>query len=100
MTLIGIEKLQRFQRKHTIAKDYIESWHKAVESESWENPDDLRNRFSSIKLLGQGVTVFKVLHNEFRLITKFYFKRGVVLICWVGTHSEYNQINAKEVCDD
>lgn len=99
MTLIGIEKLQRFQRKHTIAKEYIEDWHKSIESGSWENPDGLRNRFSSIRLLGKGVTVFKVLHNEFRLITRIYFERGVVFICWVGTHSEYNRINARKVCD-
>ena len=41
--------------------------------------------------------VFNIHGNSFRLIVDIEFRFKLVFITWIGTHKEYDKIDAKEV---
>ena len=100
MDLTNKKRLVKFWRKHTSTKKYLENWCEVIEANHLKTPDELRKEFPTITLLGKGCVVFKVKGNDFRLISQFRFQDNVVLVCWIGTHPEYDRIDAMTACDD
>lgn len=41
--------------------------------------------------------VFNICGNKYRLIVKVMYRTSVVYIRFIGTHKEYDKINAEEV---
>ena len=57
----------------------------------WRNPHELKNSFPSASLLAEGMVVFNLKGNRYRLIAIVDFKNGAILIERVGTHAEYSK---------
>ncbi len=100
MVLIYKKKLVQFWGRRTDSKKHLENWCRKIEDNCFCTSSQLRDEFPKIRLIGGGQAVFNVKNNRYRLIVKFYFENGVVQVCWIGTHSEYDRIDAKAVCDD
>jgi mRNA interferase HigB len=41
--------------------------------------------------------VFNIKGNTYRLVVRIKYSHGVVLIRFIGTHAEYDRIDASEV---
>ncbi|MCH7827039.1 MAG: type II toxin-antitoxin system HigB family toxin [Bacteroidetes bacterium] len=52
---------------------------------------------SSIEFLKDNRVVFNIKGNSYRLIVKFNYKRQWAFIRFVGTHVEYDKINAEKI---
>ena len=100
MHLVNKKGLEKFWSRYTDTKKYLENWCRKVEINRLCTPDELREEFPTVRLLGGGQAVFKVKKNRYRLIAKFYFQDGVAQICWIGTHPEYDRVDATTVCGD
>lgn len=75
----------------------LRSWYKWVESARWENHNQLKEDFPSADYIGNNRYVFNISGNKYRLIVLIDFKRHGVLIRWIGTHAEYDKVNAAEI---
>ena len=95
MKLVGRNRLDEFCTKHPEAKSWIEIWLADVEAAKWATPHHLKERYSSASMLGDGLCVFNVKGNGYRLEATIAYKTGIVVVVWVGTHAEYDERNKK-----
>jgi mRNA interferase HigB len=62
---------------------------------AWTTPQDIRRRYASASFLPQGVVIFNVKGNAYRLEATVAYRSGVVVIDWIGTHREYDERNKR-----
>jgi len=73
------------------------SWYKTSIRAKWQNFNEVRNQFGTCKILGNDRIIFKIKGNQYRLVIKISFTNQLIFIRFIGTHSEYDLINAKEI---
>ena len=95
MKILDRERLERFCRKHSDARAWIENWLADVESAAWATPQDIRRRYASASFLPGNVVVFNVKGNAYRMEGTVAYRTGVVVIEWIGTHREYDLRNRR-----
>ena len=97
MRVIAKKALQQFWEKNPSAKQPLLSWHKAAQTMKWQNMAEIKERFSSASIINATRVVFNIGGNKYRLICIVRFNKQVIFIRFIGTHKEYDQINAAEV---
>ena len=97
MNVISKRTLVQFYEKHPAAKVPLEVWHADVRKSEWENPEQIKQTYASASFLEDNRVVFNIKGNDYRLIVHIDYKRKIVRIKFIGTHSEYDKIKAKEV---
>jgi len=63
----------------------------------WATPQDVKNTFRHASFLSNNRVVFNVKGNDYRIVCAMDYPRQAMYIKFVGTHGEYNAINAKEI---
>ena len=94
MIIVGRDQLRGFGDDHADARKWIENWIADTELVSWDTTHDLKERYPSVSFLGEGLTIFNVKGNRYRLETTIAYKTNVVVVKWIGTHAEYDKRNA------
>lgn len=97
MRVIAKKILRDFWKKHTDCEQQLKSWYRETEKSEWNNIYELKKEYPSASILKDNRIVFNIKGSDNRLIVKFNF---VYKICWirfVGTHSEYDKINANNI---
>ena len=97
MRIIAKRTLREFWETHPDAKDALEAWHSAVSRADWDNPDKVIQQYSRASIVGSDRVVFRLKGGRYRLIVSVTYVRRIVFIKFVGTHSEYERIDAEEV---
>ena len=93
MKIVGRNKLDAFCRLHADARKPVEGWLAETEEASWTTPQQIKERYASVSFLAENRMIFNIKGNTYRLMTTIGFGAGVVVVDWVGTHSEYDAIN-------
>ncbi len=75
----------------------LKSWYREVKLAQWSNASELKQKYRSASILNNGRVVFNICGNKFRLIVGVNYVTKVVFIKWLGTHAEYDDIDAEEV---
>jgi mRNA interferase HigB len=73
------------------------AWYREVKPAVWDNASELKQKYRSASILRNGRVVFNICGNKFRLIVGVNYSTKIVYIKWVGTHTEYDDIDAEEV---
>ena len=94
MRIISRKPLKQFWEKHVDAKDWLEDWCAEAKSSTWRFPEEIKKRYSSASILSDNRVVFNVCGNRYRRITKVHYGYGIIYIRFVGTHTEYDKVNA------
>jgi mRNA interferase HigB len=98
MRIFSRGTLLDFWRKHPDAEGALRLWFSIVERASWAGPADVRAVFGSADFLQDNRVVFDVRGNTYRLIAQVkYAPLFLVYIRFVGTHAEYDRIDASTV---
>ena len=79
------------------AKQPLLAWYRIVLAENWSSPADIKRSFATASILKDGRVVFNIGGNKFRLVVWVNYAYGVVYIRFIGTHSEYDRINAQTI---
>ena len=93
MKVLDRERLERFCRKHTDARRWVENWLADVEGAAWAAPQDIRRRYASAGFLPGNVVIFNVKGNAYRLEVTVAWRTGAMVIDWAGTHRDYDERN-------
>ena len=62
-----------------------------------DTPSAVKAKYRNASILGGNRVVFNVKGNTYRLVVKIKYAYRVVYVRFVGTHAEYDAVNAKEV---
>jgi mRNA interferase HigB len=97
LRVISRKTLADFWTRHKDAEQPLKAWFKEAEKACWPSPDILKRRYPSASILSQNRVVFNIKGNKYRLITMINFDYGQVFIRFVGTHAEYDTIDATTI---
>jgi mRNA interferase HigB len=78
-------------------KAALDAWFHEVRRASWRSSADVKRSYATASIVGSDRVVFNIKGNDFRLITAVDYRRQVVYIKWIGSHSDYDSIDAKRV---
>ena len=97
MRVIAVQTLKQFWSHHPKAEQPIKAWVDEVRFASWQSPSELKLQFESASILKNSRVVFNLGGNKYRLVTAVLYQTQTVLIKFIGTHQEYDQIDALTV---
>ena len=97
MRIIAKRTLREFWERHPDAKKPLLAWHQIVETAVWNGPGEVKSMFASASILRNDRVVFNIKGNAYRLVVHIPYRHRRVYIRFIGTHAEYNAINAEEV---
>lgn len=83
--------------RHKDAEDALKAWPADAEKVEWKSPNDITASYANISILGNSRVCFNIKGNHYRLIVKVLYQARVVYVKFVGTHAEYNKVNAEEI---
>jgi len=97
MNVISKRTIIKFYEKYPNSKTALEVWYIDTKKALWSTPSDIKKVYSSASFLADNRVVFNIKGNDYRLIVHIDYLRKFVRVKFIGTHSEYDKINALEV---
>lgn len=100
MRVIALSTLKRFWEKSPAYRDAREpvlAWHRFIVKADWASPRDVKRDFGNASILQGGRVVFNIAGNKYRLVAWINYPYRVVYIRFLGTHAQYDKIDAQTV---
>lgn len=97
MRVIARNVLVDYGDKHPETAISLERWYRLVKAASWASMDDVRRAVPKSKVLNRDRVRFEVAGGDYRLILSFDFRRQIVFVKFIGTHAEYDTVDALTV---
>ena len=89
--------LREFWVIYPDSEQQLKAWFQEAENAEWENPNQIKQMYPSSSILKDNRVVFNIKGNTYRLIVKINYDYQMVWIRFVGTHSEYDKIDANKI---
>ena len=97
MKIIALRTLRELWAIYPQAKVCLQAWHGLVSHADWSGPADVRRMFNSADFVGDNRVIFDIGGNKYRIVAHIAYRFKRVLIKFVGTHKEYDEITAETV---
>ncbi len=97
MRVISRKTLKNFWKKHADAEQSLKAWFHETKAARWRSFTDIKVRYRSADALPGNRVVFNIKGNTYRLIVHIHYNTGIVFIRFIGTHAEYDKIDATTV---
>ena len=97
MRVIAKRILRDFWLKHADSEQQLKAWYNEAEQADWKSPNDIKKDYPSASILEDNRMVFNIKGNNYRLIVRINYKYGVVWIRFIGTHAEYDKVDATKI---
>ena len=97
MRVIAKKIVREFWEVHSDCEQQLKSWYKETSQAKWKNPNEIKREYPSASILNNNRVVFNIKGNNYRIIVKINFENEMVWIRFVGTHTEYDKINANTI---
>jgi len=95
--IIAKKILRDFWEKHRDCEEQLKSWYQETSNSIWEKPNDVKNDYPSASILADNRIVFNIKGNNYRLIIKINYDYQMIWIRFIGTHAEYDKIDATKI---
>jgi mRNA interferase HigB len=98
MRIVKRKVLVDFSQRHPQARGGLDHWHQLVKGGKWRSPSDVKAVFGGgVEFVGRNRAIFDIKGNDYRLIAEVNYRTQVVFIRFLGTHAEYDTIDAATV---
>jgi len=95
--IVAKRTIREFWEKHSDSKEYLQTWYQTVKAAEWKTPNDIKEFYATISILKNSRVVFNIKGNDFRLVAKINYKKKWLFIKFIGTHEEYDKIDANTI---
>jgi mRNA interferase HigB len=95
--IISKKTLREFWEKHKDSEQQLKSWFQETNSVEWKNPKQIKKEYPSASFLADNRIVFNIKGNKYRLIVKINYDHNILWVRFIGTHAEYDKINATKI---
>ena len=89
--------LREYWEIHPDSEQYLKTWYDTVMNSDWKTPKEVRQTYASSSILKDNRIVFNIKGKSYRLVAKFNFEKQWIFIRLIGTHSEYDKIDANKI---
>ena len=97
MRIIAVSHLRAFWEGNLDAEQPLKSWLDEVKKAIWRQPADIKDQYRSASVLKNRRVVFNIKGNDYRLIVLAEYRKGKLFVRFVGTHADYDQIDASTI---
>ena len=97
MRVTARSTLVEFARRHSDAQASLDHWYRLASRANWRSTAEVGSAFAKAKVLNGDRVRFEVAGGNYRLIVAFDFLRQIAFVKFVGTHAEYDRIDALTV---
>jgi mRNA interferase HigB len=97
MRVVARSALVGFWLAHPETKVALERWLKRVRAARWTSTDDVQRAAPKCKALNRERVRFEVAGGNYRLVVAFDFRRQAAFVKFIGTHAEYDRVDALTV---
>ncbi len=97
MRVIAVPPLREFWERHADAEEPLRAWLADAHRAGWGTPHDVKADYGNASILGNNRVVFNIKGNDHRLIVAISYRAQIVLIKFIGTHAEYDRVDAETV---
>ena len=100
MRVIALSTLKAFwegNRSHADCSEQTLAWHRYATKADWATPADVKASFGNASILRDGRVVFNLAGNKYRLVVWINYPYRVVYIRFIGTHAQYDRIDAQSI---
>lgn len=99
MRVLARSTLEAFwsQSAYKDSEGPLKAWYQEALKASWKTPNALKAQFRSASTVGENRVVFNIKGNDYRLIVSIDYERQAMFVKFIGTHEQYDQIDATTV---
>jgi mRNA interferase HigB len=89
--------LRDFWEKFPDSEQYLKTWYDTAMNSDWKSPIDVKRTYANVSILKESRIVFNIKGNSYRLVAKFNFEKQWIFIRFIGSHKEYDKIDANKI---
>ena len=99
MRIFSRSTLRQFweTREYADSEQPLKAWFREASKADWDNPAAIKAMYRNASVVGNNRVVFNIAGNKYRLVVKVNYPFRMIFIRFVGTHRQYDAINATEV---
>ncbi len=95
--IIAKRTLREFWENHPDSEQYLKTWYETAKNSKWNSPNEVKMTYINASILKNNRVVFNIKGNSYRLIVKFNYVKQWAFIRFIGTHAEYDKIDADKI---
>jgi mRNA interferase HigB len=97
MRIIAISHLKAFWEKYPDSEQAFLAWIDEAKTAYWSTPAQIKDQYRSASILKSRRVVFNIKGNDYRLVVAVAYRFGALYIKFVGTHAQYDAIDADRI---
>lgn len=97
MRILSRKKIREFWERHLDVRQSLQAWYDDVKHSIWKSPADIKAAYRNASFVGNDRVIFNLKGNTYRIGVAIRYDHGIVFIRFIGTHQEYDRIDAASV---
>ena len=97
MRIIARSTLRTFWERHPDSEQSLRAWFSEASAAVWKSPEDVKSIYRNASIIANNRVVFNIKGNSYRLIVHMRYDIGIIFIRFVGTHQEYDKVDAVNI---
>jgi len=97
MRILSRNTLRDFWKFHPDAEEALKTWYYEASHANWQSPADIKANHRNASIIANNRVVFNIKGNSYRLIVAIRYDIGTVFIKFIGTHADYDRVDAATI---
>jgi mRNA interferase HigB len=97
MRIIARSALREYWQKHPDTEQPLKAWFDDTSRANWKTPSDIKDNYANASIIANNRVIFNIKGNNHHLIVHIRYDISIVFIRFIGTHQEYDKIDATTV---
>jgi mRNA interferase HigB len=97
MRIIARSTLREFWEIHADAEPALRAWIDDVAQADWQSPADIKSIYANASIIANNRSIFNIKGNKYRLIVHVRYDISIIFIRFIGTHREYDDVDATTI---
>ena len=97
MHVVSVKRVREFWESHADSQAALRAWYREAKAASWKSFADIKKCHRSADCLPGNRVVFDIKGNCYRVVVRIHYNTGRMFVRFIGTHAEYDKINAETV---
>ena len=96
-TLLQFAESLKGQQSQKAVAAALDAWHREVQRAEWRSSADVKRNYGTASIVSSDRVVFNIKGNDYRMVTAIDYRRQAIYIKWIGSHRDYDRIDARTV---